>query len=186
VAKLPGLAEIFKAVSDEPNDLYRQQILTSHEQNKSMIMMLKCFYDPTIQFDLPPGSPPYRGLPKSTDAQGRLYREMKKLYIFEKNGVANIPRYKKEQIFLQILETVDPDDAELLIGMKDKKMHYPNLTEALVRRAFPGLLPNVPFREEVKPFVEPTSNETQFVSEAKGVVGPPERRKPGPKPKVRI
>ena len=185
MAKLPGIAEIFKAVSNEPNELQRQEILASHAQNKSMIMMLKCFYDPTILFDLPQGAPPYRALPKSTDAQGRLYREMKKLYIFEKNGVSDIPRNKKEQVFLQIIEAVDPDDAELLIGMKDKKMPYPNLTEALVRRTFPGLLPNVPFREEVKPFVEPTSYETQFVAEAKEVVQP-ERRKPGPKPKVRV
>jgi hypothetical protein len=178
VAKLPGIAEIFKAVSDAREEIDRQNILASHAQNKTMIMVLKCFFDPSIQLDLPEGAPPYRPLPKSTDAQGRLYREMKKMYLFEKNGVVNVSGNKKEQIFVQMLETIDPDDALLLIGMKDKKMPYPNLTAALVKRTFPGLLPDVPFREEVSVFSGPDTEQTDETIM--------ERRKPGPKPKPKI
>ena len=40
-----------------------------------------------------------------------------------------------------LLEALDPDDADLILGMKDKKMIYPGITYELVASTFPGLLP---------------------------------------------
>jgi hypothetical protein len=40
-----------------------------------------------------------------------------------------------------LLEALDPDDAELLLSIKDKKMPYKGITYDLVASTFPGLLP---------------------------------------------
>ena len=39
--------------------------------------------------------------------------------------------------FVQLLESVDPDDAMLLVAMKDKTSPFRNLTKELVMEAFP-------------------------------------------------
>ena len=38
-----------------------------------------------------------------------------------------------------MLETVDKDDAKILIGMKDKEIPVKNVTQKLTERAFPDL-----------------------------------------------
>jgi hypothetical protein len=44
---------------------------------------------------------------------------------------------RREQLFIQLLEALDPDDAELIIAMKDKSSPYKNLTKKLVMETFP-------------------------------------------------
>jgi len=44
-------------------------------------------------------------------------------------------------MFIELLETVDAEEAELIIAAKDKKSPYKNITKKLVQEAFPGLLP---------------------------------------------
>ena len=68
------------------------------------------------------------------------------MYIFLPE--TNAKRTRKEQLFIELLEVLDPDDAELLIAMKDRKMPYENITEDLVRKTFPDLLPPRPFQAE--------------------------------------
>ena len=58
-------------------------------------------------------------------------------------GGANINQVRREQIFIQTLETIHPDEAKIVIAMKDKKFDelYDTITYKLVREAFPDMLP---------------------------------------------
>jgi hypothetical protein len=60
-----------------------------------------------------------------------------------------------------LLETIDREDAKLLIAMKDKYSPYPNITYDLVARTFPGLLPE---RQEndvvINTYVKPVEAKT--------------------------
>ena len=51
------------------------------------------------------------------------------------------PNVKKEKIFITLLETIHPKDAEVLVAMKDKKLKtiYKGLTLATVKKAYPNL-----------------------------------------------
>ena len=53
----------------------------------------------------------------------------------------NITPLKKEQMFIQLLESVTPEEAELLIQMKEKKLKVTGLSYNLVKDTFPHLLP---------------------------------------------
>ena len=51
-----------------------------------------------------------------------------------------MPSYKREQVFLGILESIHPEDAELVLKMVEKKMPVKGLTRKIVQEAYPGLL----------------------------------------------
>jgi hypothetical protein len=42
-------------------------------------------------------------------------------------------------MFIDVLQSITPQDAELLVAIKDKKLPYPGLTAETVLKAFPGL-----------------------------------------------
>ena len=48
-------------------------------------------------------------------------------------------KYRREQIFIGILEGVHPEDAKLVISMINKQ-NIKGLTRPVVEEAFPGLL----------------------------------------------
>ena len=57
---------------------------------------------------------------------------------------------RREGMFVGLLERLDPQDAIMLIAIKDKKLSYKGLTYKLVKDVWPELLPDV----EEEPKVE--------------------------------
>ena len=47
---------------------------------------------------------------------------------------------KREKMFIDMLESVHPKDAELLLAMKDKKILAKSVTRKLIQEAFPNLI----------------------------------------------
>jgi len=136
--KLPSISSILKEAAGIKNRKDKITFLQGHHPNQAMLTILKYAFDPSIKFDLPPGEPPYT--PCEYDDQNvRLYQEMRKFYIFI-DGQSNVHRIKKELMFIQILESIDPEDAKLLLAVKDKRIPYNGITQKLVKEAFPNLL----------------------------------------------
>jgi hypothetical protein len=71
-----------------------------------------------------------------------LYAEVRKLYLFVKGGNDNLKPLRRETLFIQLLESLAPADADLLCAIKDKKMPYKGIDAKIIREAFPGLLPD--------------------------------------------
>lgn len=81
----------------------------------SLQVGLAIMYDPErYQWDLPQSIPPYT--PSNiNESHGLLYREMRKMkYFIKGNAGENLPRIRKEALFVQMLESVDKGDAKLL------------------------------------------------------------------------
>ncbi len=95
---------------------------------------------PGVKWLLPDGDPPYRPLEVSTDQEGRFYTECKKLiYFVDSPEGRQVQQLKREQLFIQVLESLDPRDAQLLLRMKNRQLKimpeavaiaFPNLWEA--------------------------------------------------------
>jgi len=104
--------------------------------------ILRINYDETIVSALPEGAPSY----KQDDApKGYEYTRLNKAYTqfkyFFKGPIANkMKPLKREGLFLNLLESLNPEEAELLIAAKDKKMKYKGITKKLVGDAFPNLI----------------------------------------------
>ena len=102
--------------------------------------ILRGTFDDSVQWNLPEGTPPYTAN-EQYSAPGNLLREHKKFMYFVKGGKGDkLMKAKREQIFIGILETIEPQDAELVIGMINKKLPVTGITKATVQEAFPGLI----------------------------------------------
>jgi hypothetical protein len=99
-------------------------------------------FDPGVKWLLPEGNPPYKPLEAHSDQESKLAYEVKKLYLFVAgvtDAQKNLKQSRREQLFIQLLESVDPDDALLLLSMKDKTLPFKTITKTLVAEAFPNL-----------------------------------------------
>lgn len=132
-----SLSEILQIVEDAPTKKDKIDVLREYDCPPLRTILVAC-YSPEVKWLLPEGEPPYKPT-NLTDIEGRLYQESKHLYLFVEGGNPNITDIKRQNIFIQILESVTPDDAKLLIGVKDRKLPYKNVTKKLVQEAFPGI-----------------------------------------------
>lgn len=134
-----SISEILKKVSESKKFEERIDLLRQYD-NTTLRGILQLCYDKNIKWHLPEGTPPYKEN-IYLGQQGNLYKEMRKMYLFLEGGNTNLTKVKRESLFIQLLETLSPDDAKLLCSVKDKKMPYKNITVHLVNTAFPGLIP---------------------------------------------
>ena len=119
----------------------QKDVIESLQQNanQTLIDIFRGMFDDRVVWDLPEGIPPYKPANISGMGQNILYREARKFYLFTKDGNPNLKPARKEQLFIQLLETVPNDDAKILIAMKDKKSPYKMITKITVEKAFPGI-----------------------------------------------
>jgi len=98
-------------------------------------------FDDSVQSVLPDGEVPYTKNPAPQGTEHtRLETEGRKLYYFVKGGADNIPMIRRESMFIQMLEGLHPDEAEILCLVKDKQLHKKyRITKNVVSEAFPSI-----------------------------------------------
>jgi len=110
-----------------------------HYDTAELRMILKAAFDPNIEWLLPEGKPPFKEneAPEGTE-HTYLKREARRLYHFIKGGNPNLSQNKREAMFVQILEGLTKEEADLLISTKDKELNkkYKGLTANLIKEAF--------------------------------------------------
>ena len=124
----------------------RKEKIEFLQNNNSMPLrtILKGAFDPALEFILPEGEPPYKkdGAPEGL-SPSNLFKQMSYFQYFDKGGVGdNMSAAKRERLFIQLLESIHPAEAEIVLLMKDKKLGgvYKGITKKLVSDAFPGLI----------------------------------------------
>lgn len=103
-------------------------------------LLLKYAFHPNINFVLPEGAPPYKPC-EFLNQEGRLLAEARKLYLFVEGGNPNLNKVKRESLFIQLLESIDKDDAVLLCAIKDKGLPFKSISYDVVKKAFPDDYP---------------------------------------------
>lgn len=69
--------------------------------------------------------------------------ELGRTYLFIKDHPrtpAGLTEKRKTEILIQILESLEEEEADVYIAMITKKLKIPHLTPALINEAFPGLI----------------------------------------------
>lgn len=104
--------------------------------------ILRINFDADVVSVLPAGAPPYEkdDAPKghSSSSLFKLHRQFK--YFFKGPFANQVKPIRREGIFLNILESIHPTEADVLVAAKDRKLKVKGLTKALVDEAFPGLI----------------------------------------------
>jgi len=136
MAKL--ISDIFKEIEKTTGRKNKIAKLKEYESNNAFMQILEAVCDVRVVFELPEGAPPFNSPEDMIDNTGGLYQEMRKMYIFTKNRrSAEIHSIKRERIFIEMLESIHPEDAKLMLGVKDKKLPYKGITTKLIEEAFP-------------------------------------------------
>lgn len=128
------LSEVEKAPVKE-----KAAVLQSYD-SMPLRVILQYALDPRIEWLLPIGLPPYTPC-EHLDQHGNLHREIRKLHNFIKGGGhPDMHSLKREVLFIQFIEGLDPADAVLMCNIKDKKIPYKGINVKLINSAFPGLI----------------------------------------------
>ena len=115
------------------------------EQGKSVPAIkdiCRGIYDPRLKFVLPEGKPPYK--PNRPESVPSNLRRLHKQFgdFVEGARSAGIPKFKIETRFIQLLESIHAEDAEIVIDMVNKKTSVKGLTKKIVQEAYPNMLPS--------------------------------------------
>jgi hypothetical protein len=132
-----SLSEFLEKVSKLKKTQEKVEAIKANDSFPLRVIMQAAF-DPKVEFLLPPGTPPYK--PNDlVDLEHVLIREARMIQYFVKGFHDNLPQTKREQMFISLLENVDPKDALLLCAIKEKKLPYKGITIQHVLEGLPGL-----------------------------------------------
>lgn len=155
--------EVIKIINDGPDYQSRVNAILNLKTPVVEQLLQYALWD-NIQFDLPSGTPPYK---RDNDAPlGMSYttleRESSRLYLFLKGHAKNLPKIRREQLFVDLLEGLHPIEADFILAVKNKTFEtlYPNVTYELVYSTIPNLLP--PPETRLKKVAPVTIVEPQF------------------------
>jgi hypothetical protein len=130
------LPEILKHVSDLPAPKRSDALTQIANLRKEVKVLMWYTFRKDVTFDLPEGLPPYKEMEVPANmGLNRLPSEIRKLeYLLPSS---NLNRIRKERMFIEILEAVSPEEAKLVIQVKDKKLPYKGINRKLVEEALP-------------------------------------------------
>lgn len=107
---------------------------------RELLDILRGSFDDDVQFNLPGGTPPYTPATPNEE-YSTLARKHKDFIYFCKGGPGDkMPKSKREQLFIDLLEKINAEDAKLVISMINKEQPMKTITKALVKEAFPKLI----------------------------------------------
>lgn len=147
------ISEVLQRVSNSKNKADKVKVLQEYK-SPALTKILLCNFGKSISFVFPEGKTPFTPLerPKGVNHQ-MLFSEHRLLEKFIKKTVGGVTYYgcsgstkpsiqqlKKENLWIQLLEALHEEEAELLDLMKDKKLTSKyKITRQNVIDAFPEL-----------------------------------------------
>ena len=137
----PFIHEILDLVEQQRTKPKKVETLREYRDD-SLTAILIWNFDERVQSAVPPGDVPYRRneVPVGTDHTS-LRREWKNLYYFIKGGNDSLSNLRRETMFVQMLEGLHPDEADIICLVKDKNLRKKyKLTKELVSEAYPDIV----------------------------------------------
>jgi hypothetical protein len=136
------ISEILQEVEAVKSKAEKQNVLRQYD-TPLLRTIMRLNFDPMLVMDLPEGEPPYN---KDKDKpmgyqETNLQVEFKRFYIWL-TPQQNLPRMKKEALFIGLLESLHWTEAEVMVLAKDRLLQtkYKSLTEDLIRSVYDGCL----------------------------------------------
>tara|TARA_A100001391_G_C4957532_1_gene248938 strand:+ start:39 stop:464 length:426 start_codon:yes stop_codon:yes gene_type:complete len=133
------ISEVIKKASNAKTKAEKIKILQENN-SQALRSVLKWNFEPKILSDIPEGEVPFKrnDAPIGTE-HTMLEREAKNLWRFIK-GANSLARFKREQLFIQMLEGLHESEADIICLVKDKQLHKKyRITKAVVTSAFPNI-----------------------------------------------
>lgn len=137
-----GITEIFKAVDAEKDTEKKVHIL---RENHSTVMwdIFRLLFNSGNEWKLSKKRMDYKPF-DGPDAQGALYYQFKKVpRYFLSTSTTDIDEKKLTLLWIQLLESIDAEDAKFMEFLRLRKNPYKSINRKLIDQTFPGLLDEV-------------------------------------------
>ena len=145
MAKLPNnplVSELFKAVHGKKTAPQKIELLKQYKRDDVKALLIWNF-DKAIDSAVPEGQVPYKAneSPAGTAGHTRLIHEWRSLYNFVKGGNDRLSNMKRENMLIQMLESLHADEAEIVCLVKDKDLQSKyRITRSVVEQAYPEIV----------------------------------------------
>ena len=141
-----SLLQLLELVDRAKSQKERGELLKQNQTDHLENLLWYTFH-PDVKFLLPEGKPPFNAAAEDP-ASTMLYGQIRKLRYFVDGPGGEafcvgqiINSVKRETMYIGMLESVTPREAEILINMKKKDLGIRGLTYKLVSDTFPHLIP---------------------------------------------
>ena len=136
----PFMHEILELVSKQRSKAKKIEVLQEYAHDGLKAILIWNF-DDTVHSLIPEGDVPYEknDVPVGTDHTS-LRREWKNLYHFVQGGNNTLSPIRRETMFIQMLEGLHPDEADILCLVKDGRLSEKyKITKEVVGKAYPDI-----------------------------------------------
>ena len=136
--------EVLKQINDA-DDEKRRELIQEWGAQMPFNLIFALNFSESIEMDLPEGLPgdfQYEEISHPDLAYSNLFSgSIKKLGLCFKTN-KQLPKWKKEGVFFDMLKSLCPEEGEVLVFLKDKALTelYPNITKELIGEYFPTYL----------------------------------------------
>ena len=134
--------EILKEISAiKSKDLQVEMLRTKYADHIPLLRILKMNFCDTIVSVLPEDAPPFNREKIDGPSKASLWPYVKHFPLFVRSGASSkMKALQIERIFIEMLEAIDVEEAEMFILAKDKKLTtIYDVSLNVVREAFPQL-----------------------------------------------
>jgi hypothetical protein len=140
---IKNIYEVFDEFNKAKSKTDRIDTLRRNDTWALRQVLLGAFH-PTVKFTVKK-VPEYRKVEMPAGmSYGHMTEALSRVYLFQEGNPrvpAGLTEKRKEELLMQLLESLEIQEAEVFGGMLLKNLKVKYLTEALVNEAFPGLLP---------------------------------------------
>ena len=134
------ISEVLQKVSNAKTKVEKIKLLNEYNSN-ALRMVLIWNFDESVRSAVPTGEVPFEvnKAPAGTE-HTKLEHESRLFFHFIEGGNNNLTQTRREQMFIQMLEGLHEDEAEVICLVKDKKLgkRY-KITKNVVSEAFPQI-----------------------------------------------
>lgn len=124
--------------ADETKDIV--ELVKEYSKYNYFTDYLRCAFDDSIEFLLPEGCPPYTPCNESSYPSSWKKKHMLLAYFVKGLKADGMNAIKRETMFIQLLESIHPEDALHISNLTSKKCDVSGLTKEVVEAAIPNLL----------------------------------------------
>ena len=134
----PLIYEILEAAGKARSKAEKIKILKDHD-SWALRDVLRASYDLKVEFLIPDGEPPYTPNKPESIPSNLLRKNVDFKYIIKGGIREDMPSFKREKIYIGLLESIHPEDAKVVINLVNRKKPGNGITEKVVKEAFPNL-----------------------------------------------
>lgn len=136
--------EVFEILQKVEKAKSRKEKIEILQKNNIMPVrdVLQGTFDDRVQWNLPSGEVPYNANSIESYPSTLLKQHLKfKYFVKGLRESDNLSKPKREKLFIDICESVHPEDAKIIVSMINKKAPVKGLTKKLIQEAYPDLIP---------------------------------------------